>query len=54
MVSSFIECMQSSWGNFFIGLFIFSGLAVVLIIILVAILFKILNKDKKSESVSNG
>ena len=51
---SFTDCMQTAFGDLFIGLFVYSGLATILIIILVAILFKILNKDKKSEAVSNG
>ena len=50
----FTECMQNALGDLFIALFIFSGLAAVLIVILIAILFKVLNKDKKSEAVNNG
>lgn len=50
---SFAECMQTGFGDLFIGLFVYSGLATVLIIILVAILFKVLNKDKKPEVISN-
>lgn len=50
---SFTECMQTAFGDVVIGLFIYSGLATVLIIILVAILFKVLNKDNKTESINN-
>ena len=42
-----IECLQQTWLNdLLIGLVIYVGFSLVLIIILLVILFKILNKNK--------
>ena len=44
---SVIDCLQQTWlSDLLIGLIIYSGLSLCLIIILLVILFKILNKDK--------
>jgi len=51
---SFTECMQTAFGDIVIGMFIYSALSTILIIILVAILFKVLNRgDKKHEQTEN-
>lgn len=51
---SVIECLQQTWLNdLIIGLIIYAGLSLCLIIILLVIIFKILNKNKgetKNES----
>jgi len=42
-----IECLRGTWLNdLLIGLIIYVGFSLVLIIILIVIIFKILNKDK--------
>ena len=42
-----IECLQQTWLNdLLIGLIIYTGLSLCLIIILLVIMFKILNKNK--------
>ena len=42
-----IECLQGTWLNdLIIGLIIYTGLSLCLIIILIVIIFKILNKNK--------
>ena len=44
---SVVECLQQTWlSDLLIGLVIYTGLSLCLIIILIVILFKILNKDK--------
>ena len=49
---SVLECLQQTWLNdLIIGLVIYVAFSLVLIIILLVIIFKILNKNKE---VSNG
>ena len=44
---SVIECLRETWLNdLIIGLIIYTGLSLCLIIILIVIIFKILNKNK--------
>ncbi len=51
---SVVECLQETWLNdLLIGLVIYTGLSLCLIIILIVILFKILNKDKSQGEVIN-
>lgn len=46
-MASVIECLQETWLNdLLIGLVIYVGFSLCLIIILLVILFKILNKNK--------
>ncbi len=54
---SVIECLQQTWLNdLLIGLVIYVGFSLVLIIILLVILFKVLNKNKEAsnEQVKGG
>ena len=48
---SVIDCLQQTWlSDLLIGLIIYSGLSLCLIIILLVIMFKILNKNKEAGS----
>ena len=48
---SVIECLRGTWLNdLLIGLIIYTGLSLCLIIILLVILFKVLNKNKEADS----
>ncbi len=46
---SVTECLQQTWlGDLLIGLTLYVAFSLCLIIILIAIIFKLLNKDKSS------
>lgn len=52
---SVVECLQQTWlSDLLIGLVIYTGLSLCLIIILIVIIFKILNKDKSPGEIKNG
>ena len=53
---SVIECLRGTWLNdLLIGLVIYVGFSLILIIILLVILFKILNKNKEvNEQLKGG
>jgi len=51
---SFVECMQTAFGDLVIGLAIYAALSFVLIVILLAIIFRLIKKDKTSEVKSYG
>jgi hypothetical protein len=48
-MASFIECMQTAFGDLVIGLAIYAALSFVVIVILLAIIFKMINKNKTNE-----
>ncbi|MDD5193898.1 MAG: hypothetical protein PHF67_04925 [Candidatus Nanoarchaeia archaeon] len=51
---SVIECLRETWLNdLLIGLVIYTGLSLCLIIILILIIFKMLNKDKSTGEKPN-
>lgn len=48
---SVIECLQQTWLNdLLIGLIVYVGFSLCLIVILLVILFKILNKNKEEKT----
>jgi hypothetical protein len=51
---SFIECMQTAFGDLVIGLAIYAALSFVVIVILLVIIFKMINKNKINEVKQNG